>query len=226
MRHAESLHNKKGLVAGRIESPLTELGITQAHTTAIHLKDAAIQAVFTSSLSRAHHTATIIAEEHGITPIIDDQFTEIDAGVLEGKNIAQLQDHNPSLFEDFKCYSWERVPKAERIAQLIVRASSAWTHIVDYIMTQHVNQVLLVSHGGFLQWLFKSSLGAEGNHVQQWAPIITFSNCGISTLVIEPYVKNKVTHSHFAFWKRINYIAYENNHRPHHKDKTSRDKTT
>ena len=70
VRHGQSQANAKGIWQGaQIDTPLTELGRTQAQNTKKHLEEegAVFSAVYSSPLLRAGVTAGIIAPNQNIT---------------------------------------------------------------------------------------------------------------------------------------------------------------
>lgn len=88
VRHGECIANTKGVIAGRGDnSPLTDLGRSQAKETAQNLKDIDFDLVITSPMSRTVETTTIIADELGINTsvIVKQEFSEKDVGEFTGK---------------------------------------------------------------------------------------------------------------------------------------------
>lgn len=86
LRHGESEANLAKLFAGQKEdSPLTQLGINQAHLASAELAKLKIDKIICSHLVRAQETARIVAEAIGVTDIeIDDRIIEYDMGGLSG----------------------------------------------------------------------------------------------------------------------------------------------
>ena len=56
-RHGKSMWNECGRIAGQLDPPLSALGRRQARSLAAVLREAAIDAVYSSSLLRARETA-------------------------------------------------------------------------------------------------------------------------------------------------------------------------
>ena len=61
VRHGETLFNKRRIIQGWVDSPLTELGIKQANHARKQLEKVCFDAVFCSTQERAFDTASIIA---------------------------------------------------------------------------------------------------------------------------------------------------------------------
>ena len=79
IRHAESIGNVLGILQGqKIDLPLSKLGKTQAKKLANYLKKEKIEAIYSSDLKRAMHTAQIIAKSHKLRVIPDKRLREKD----------------------------------------------------------------------------------------------------------------------------------------------------
>lgn len=205
VRHAETQHNVEHRVAGGENSPLTELGIAQATFTGQFFADKSISVILHSPLDRTLHTAKLIKNQipNCDAPfVLCNELIEIDAGVWTHKNLIELEKQDPQLFALFRQHSWECVPEAERISSLVERSKKVWKVLTELIIQGHKN-VLVVSHGGFINWLFKTSFGLEGQHLKHWSPVVKSKNCGIYELVIETSEEGA-----FCFWNRINYTCY------------------
>lgn len=85
-RHGQSATNAQGLLVGRSDAPLTELGERQARALAPLL--AGVAEVWTSPLARARETAALCAP--GIEASVRDEFVEVDYGELEGRPLTAL----------------------------------------------------------------------------------------------------------------------------------------
>ena len=67
LRHGQTEYNVKKLVQGRCNSPLTELGVEQAHIAGAWLREHGVEpdAIVSSPLGRAMQTAEVVASELG-----------------------------------------------------------------------------------------------------------------------------------------------------------------
>src|SRR5699024_2390588 len=78
--HGQSEANAKGILQGsKIETPLTELGRSQAQVTLSKLGTDNFDAIYASQLLLAAHTATIISDSDK-TITLDPQLKEYDYG--------------------------------------------------------------------------------------------------------------------------------------------------
>jgi probable phosphoglycerate mutase len=85
VRHGETEWNKvHRLQGGNSDTPLNELGKQQAENLAVRLRPEKIQAIYSSSLQRALHTAQAIARYHGLEVHTLSSVKEIHVGELEG----------------------------------------------------------------------------------------------------------------------------------------------
>ncbi len=90
IRHGQTEFNRDGRLQGRLDSPLTELGVEQARRMGRVLKDVVDDAmawqVISSPLGRARRTAEIVRDELGLDGAIevDERLVEVGVGVWEG----------------------------------------------------------------------------------------------------------------------------------------------
>lgn len=86
VRHGETTLNAQGVIAGWIDTPLTDLGRAQAEAAADRLASVAVGSVFSSHLVRARDTAAAIAARHGgLTVTAVPGIAERNLGVWEGQ---------------------------------------------------------------------------------------------------------------------------------------------
>jgi probable phosphoglycerate mutase len=88
LRHGETECNACGIISGRTDSPLSELGRNQAHLAAQQLETYSWSRVVCSALSRTRDTAMLAVP--GCAPMIDARLNERDWGDLEGQALEQL----------------------------------------------------------------------------------------------------------------------------------------
>lgn len=140
IRHGETEANAKRLMAGSIDSPLTENGRNQAFQAqqiiaALEIKPVAI---FHSHLSRARDTAHIINEALNVALIEDPDLGEIHAGQLEGAPYGDCK----TLFSD-----WPVIEGGENPNEFFERVKRGKSRAI-----QRFNEpVLIVCHGGVMR---------------------------------------------------------------------------
>src|SRR5207253_1033662 len=104
VRHGETEWNRQRRVQGRLDSPLTQQGITQAGAIGRLLRtlpDAASARIVTSPLGRARRTAELIGEHFPVRLelAIDDRLREISVGAWDGLTYRDIAMRNPGIFD-------------------------------------------------------------------------------------------------------------------------------
>lgn len=103
VRHGETEFNRDTRLQGRIDSPLTALGLEQAAQVgrwfAGRVTDPARWTLCASPLGRARRTAAIIAKAAGLTDrvMVDERLVELSIGSWEGKTRAELEALRPEF---------------------------------------------------------------------------------------------------------------------------------
>ncbi len=137
--------NVGGYYSGRIETPLTSTGVSQAKATGKNLKqkNLRIDLIVSSPLSRAHHTAELIAKELGYPKDkiqFNKLFVERSFGDMEGVSWAKFMEKD-----------MDNVKNVETVAELHNRAMNA----LKYLNSLKEDNVLVVSHGSFGRALYR-----------------------------------------------------------------------
>jgi broad specificity phosphatase PhoE len=86
VRHGRTVANAAGLLQGRIDHPLDEVGRSQARMIADAL--GSVDRVIASPLIRAQETAAAL----GVPVEIDQRWLELDYGELDGKAVHEVPD--------------------------------------------------------------------------------------------------------------------------------------
>ncbi|TCC20159.1 histidine phosphatase family protein [Kribbella speibonae] len=142
-RHGQTEWNVAGRRQGRLDSPLTPLGLEQARQNARLLLDEGIDAIFASPLGRAHRTASLIASELGLSVQVVEDLAEIDHGLWSGLGSAEIDARWPGQRDarERDKYTY-RFPEGESYADGEVRAG----RVLAEIERSGVRRPLLVSH--------------------------------------------------------------------------------
>lgn len=82
-----------------LDESLAPLGVEQARRTAEALANLPLKGVYASPLKRAHETARIIAERHGLGPVLVPELTEVDVGTWQGLTWEEVRRDFPELYE-------------------------------------------------------------------------------------------------------------------------------
>ena len=164
IRHGESVFNKKGIIQGHTNSPLTETGIEQAKLTGLWLKEnAKITRIYTSPLKRALQTAEVIAQILGVELILTEEFKEICLGEWEGKSIEEIKEKD---WGNLRLWYTEplkaRIPKAENLIEFRDRVINTFLKIIE---KEKEGEIAIVSHGGVISVIIAYILNLDMNHI-------------------------------------------------------------
>src|SRR5271157_5405767 len=132
VRHGQSEANAAGLVIGRTDSPLTELGHRQAAALgdALASRGTAAARILTSPLQRAGRTAEAIAAAYSrafgprvvAPPETDARFVEFDYGEFDQ---TPLSGFPPGFWEHWRSDPCWRPPGGETLGELGERVNAA-----------------------------------------------------------------------------------------------------
>ncbi|MCU1353223.1 MAG: phosphoglycerate mutase family protein [Acidimicrobiales bacterium] len=99
VRHGESTWNADGRWQGQADPPLTDRGRRQAALAARAI--GSVDAIVASDLERALDTATVIAAELGLEPVLTEpRLRERDAGEFSGLTRVEIHARFPGLLPD------------------------------------------------------------------------------------------------------------------------------
>jgi broad specificity phosphatase PhoE len=145
VRHGQTEWNHQQRYQGQTDIPLDSTGMAQARELAEQLRNAPLEAIFSSDLQRAHRTASILAEHHSLEPIVDNRLREIFHGEWEGMLQSDIHtrysEHIASFHKDpFNAAA----PGGETVGQLQFRVLNA---VIDIAARFPEGPVAVVSHG-------------------------------------------------------------------------------
>lgn len=155
VRHGQDQDNTNGILNGHRDTPLTEIGISQAEQLAKKIKESGIvfDKIYSSPLQRAYQTAEIVAKHiHMQEPEKLDILIERDFWIMSGKNIKDIEKLcSPDIIKTDTIMYFLSPEWAETFPQLIKRANQA----LEYIQKQRIKgNILLVTHGDFGKMLY------------------------------------------------------------------------
>ena len=180
VRHGESESNRLGYFAGQLDAPLTELGHEQARRVAEFFRDIAVDAVYSSDLSRAAETARPTAEQHGLSVIPAPGMREVHAGDWEGMPFTELPVISP---EQYRVWNTDignvHFPNGESVEAAALRAQEALRQIAE---THPGETVVVASHGGIIRALL--ALWQHGS-VQAMQHAVWAPNASVSEILCE-----------------------------------------
>jgi alpha-ribazole phosphatase len=158
VRHGETEWNRQKRFQGQRDIPLNEFGRQQVSVLSRRLKNEAINALYTSDLSRAWETAKSISTINGeLVMIKDSRLREMNFGEWEGLTWAEIREKDPSVMENWSKYLAEKGPPG---GETLFRFSERILKFSEEINKTHLDEtVLLVAHGGTIMVLICLLLG-------------------------------------------------------------------
>ncbi len=154
IRHGESEADLINVHEGRADFNLTERGHRQAIALAHRIaSEYEFTKIYCSTLKRAYQTALHISEETGIALTPEDNLMEFNNGLIAG------------LERDYAATKYPLVPNIPIHSSVYNQESALeFRFRADYILSKIISEnsadstVLIVSHGGMINQLYKSFL--------------------------------------------------------------------
>ena len=180
VRHAESTGNAQGRWQGRDDTQLTDLGREQAARLGERFLSEGYRPshIYSSPLSRTFETARIASSAWDIPIARVDDLMETDVGVFTGLSWEEIELSMPEVAKEFAATrNTDIIEGAESYAQKSERAR----RVVEWVIADHANEdsVLLVSHGGIMQYIFAQIIGTD----RIWG--VSVRNTGIFDFTID-----------------------------------------
>ena len=160
VRHGQTIWNVEKRFQGLSDSPLTELGITQAKLLGEKLKNIKFDKFYSTSLKRAYDTANYIKGNRKQKVEIFDDFVEISMGDMEGIKQEDFKKLYPEQVKNFFFNQLEYNPssfKGESFLEVRERVVKG----LDKFINKNYERVLVVSHGATLKTLLHYISGKD-----------------------------------------------------------------
>lgn len=170
-RHGQTQWNKLKKIQGRLDSPLTESGLSQAAALGRSLVDHGIDLIVSSPLPRALKTATI-AREYLSCPLVENSdLVERHFGDWQGELYSNIE--HTALFNEVFYEVTEQVPPNGESA--LAGAKRLKRALID-IATSHCQpNILVVCHGDILRGFLTLALNFD-------RPGQQYGNCNVITI--------------------------------------------
>jgi broad specificity phosphatase PhoE len=158
IRHGQDQDNAQFLINGRRDTELTEIGKAQATDAARALRSAAISCTYTSPLTRARQTASIITNALGIAePQMDSDLIEREYGILTGRSASEIPVLATRFMESYGFKYVIEAPGIESYPEVWKRAGN----FLQRISKQHAGEtVLVVAHNEIAKMIRANFNGA------------------------------------------------------------------
>jgi broad specificity phosphatase PhoE len=149
IRHGRTEANARGVLLGRQDPSLDEVGWAQAEALAAAVADGrfgGVGAVVSSPLARTHQTAQLAAARLGLDLELDERLIELDYGEFDGTRLSEISE---ATWRRWRSDMEFRPPGGESLAELDDRVRSAcgdWaTRVPDgggaVVMVSHVSPI-------------------------------------------------------------------------------------
>ncbi len=134
VRHGRTAANASGLLQGRLDLPLDEVGLEQARQVAAAIGQ--VDMVISSPLARACQTAAAF----GLDVSIDERWLELDYGEYDGRRLGDIPAETWTRWKTDPTFS---TPAGESMGSLDARVRSAAADVIELAREQNV---VVVSH--------------------------------------------------------------------------------
>ena len=172
LRHAQSLANEKGILAGRMESvALSMRGVSERAELENRLHGAKFDQIFSSPMQRCLETIVNLFP----SPKITAEFQEVDYGDWTGKRMSALATKR-AWQEIHKNPASVRFPNGETLPEVQTRALLG----IDIHINQKRKNILISTHADVVKVLILHALGTHLNNIDK----IQISNASVSILDI------------------------------------------
>ena len=175
VRHGQSEGNASGVVQGRLDFGLSELGWLQAEATAMRLRDEKIARVIASPLRRASETAAAIAEPHGLGVEPEPALMEYDIGVVSGLTGNEIRERHPQVAEAYARGERPQFPGEEGRENFEKRIAGVLQAVHDAGTTE---TIVAVAHGGVVNAVCAIVLGLDIRR----PGVFQVANCSLTEL--------------------------------------------
>jgi broad specificity phosphatase PhoE len=194
VRHGQTEANVRHQLAGHTDVPLDPLGQSQARQVGDRMRSETLQAIITSPLQRALHTAEAIGVHHNLVPHEDHRLKEMHFGVAEGLTLSEAGVLHPeilTLLNDptIADFAW---PGGDRWSDFHARVFVAFADIAQRFRTSRWRWW---PTGGVISSIVAQLDGGSPNDYETY-PI---ANCSITHIEVTQHG----THLH-----RVNDIAH------------------
>jgi broad specificity phosphatase PhoE len=161
-RHGETAWNVEGRFQGHTDIPLNDNGRAQATLLIPKLREAGIQSILTSDLSRARETAQIIAAPLAIPIFEDERIREAFLGEAQGLTYTEIQsrwiDISARWGSSHPTDADVSYPGGESGAQILKRVFEG---MEEFLGTREFQTIGVSTHGGVIRRVLHRLLPPE-----------------------------------------------------------------
>ena len=162
VRHGETDWNTQQVFRGRVDVALNKVGLAQAKSVGVSLQDRAIDAIYSSPLSRALETAHMLAEGRNIEVELERGFIDIDFGAWQGLSHHKVKEDFKDLYTTWLSEPHKvKFPDGESLEEVKIRSKQALEKVVE---NNPGKTVAIVSHRVVNKVLLCTILGLDLSH--------------------------------------------------------------
>ncbi len=182
IRHGETAWNVDTRIQGHLNIPLNAVGLRQAQHLAQSLAQRdAIDAVYASDLSRAHTTASAIAQAMGQSVTAHTGLRERHFGAFQGRTFAEIEAELPGDAWHWRKRTPEWAPPDGGESLIVLRERILNT--VDELAARHRGQqIVMVAHGGVMDILYRAATRLDLQAPRTWQ----LTNTAVNRLLWTP----------------------------------------
>ncbi|OAT86148.1 hypothetical protein A6M21_03985 [Desulfotomaculum copahuensis] len=178
VRHGATEWNRLSRYQGRLDAPLSDEGLAQFRALVAAMSSVPLAAVYTAPLARSAAGAGMLADAHGLEPLVLPGLTEICHGAWEGLLLSEVAGRYAGLLRRWRTAPYEvRMPGpgGETLAEVEERA---WAALEQMAGAHPGGIILAVSHDTPIRTIIRRVLNLDQEHFWQ----IKLDNTGINVL--------------------------------------------
>jgi broad specificity phosphatase PhoE len=172
VRHGQTDANLHRRIQGQSDGELNAAGIAQVEALAASLKDTPLDAILSSPLRRARHTAEAIARYHRLNVLVTPLLAEWNCGALDG---LPAEEFRALLKQSGLPLAQFRPPGGETLSEVRQRAEDFLAGLAAFPPGR---TVLVCSHGDLLRALLSVLQQVEAEATAG----VYFENAAVTTL--------------------------------------------
>jgi probable phosphoglycerate mutase len=177
IRHGQTAWNAETRMQGQLDTALDARGRWQAERLADALQDEPIDAIVSSDLARAMHTALPLARRRSLRVRADAALRERSFGVFQGFTYAHIARHWPEGAARWRARDAAFGPEhGETLNDFYERAVRAARRLATEFAGR---SVVWVTHGGVLDCLHRAAMRVALDAPRSW----TLDNASINRLL-------------------------------------------
>ncbi len=167
VRHGETDWNVARRIQGHVDIPLNATGLGQATATASGIANHEFAAIYSSDLMRAMQTAQAVARSQALAVLPEPGLRERHFGSMQGMNYDEMLERHAGEAERFR----NRDPDHDFGGGETLTGFASRIHAtIDRLASAHAGQsVLLVTHGGVLDIVYRRAVARDLSSVRDFA---------------------------------------------------------